>query len=673
MLTNSGAGYSVHGEPQGDEGPRKAIDVTRWRSDRTTDDCGLFIYVRDRESGSFWSAGYQPTQRKPQNYEVVYSLDKAEIRRIDDQIETLLELAVPPDKDIEVRRVTLRNLGDRPRELELTSYAEVVLLSHGADLAHPAFGKLFLETEWVPEARALLCRRRPRAAGQQPVWAMHATVADNAIGEPEYETDRGRFLGRRRNCANPAALKVPLSGTTGPVLDPVFALRQRVRLAPGETTVVAFVMGVANTREEVLAQAGTFQNLHAVTRAFELAWAHSRLELRHQCLEVEQAHLFQRLGGHILYPGPALRAPREVIERNSQGQAALWRQGISGDLPIVLVRLTDTGAMALWHEVLAAHGYLRSHGLWFDLVGLIEEMGGYHEELFQETNNVLRNSDCRHLADRPGGVFIRKTSHMSEDDRVLLLTASRIVLVGDQGPLGTQIDVRERSLALPSRVFRPTPAQPTPTLPPAVQREPGLRFFNGTGGFSGDGREYVIAGNAVPPAPWINVVANPVCGFLVSDSGAGYTWVGNSQSNRLTPWSNDPVSDPAGEAIYLRDETTGVVWSPTPLPAGLGAATRVRHGAGYSVFEQIRDSLEQELTLFVPVDDPIKVFLLRVKNHSAKPRKLSATFYAEWVLGTTREQMSLYVVTREDNGALLARNPFNAEYGSAVAFAAVSA
>jgi cyclic beta-1,2-glucan synthetase len=669
MLTNSGAGFSRRGA--GEAPAREAIDVTRSRGDRTADDSGQFIYIRDRERGAVWSAGHQPTRRRADLYEVVYSLDKAEVHRVDEQIETWLELAVAPDKDVEVRRLTVRNRGDSPRDLELTSYAEVVLLPHAADLAHPAFGKLFLETEWLPGSQALLCRRRPRTADQHPVWAVHVAAADGPVGEVEYETDRMRFLGRRNTCANPEAVSRPLTKTVGPVLDPIFALRLRVRLGPGASSTVSFSTGVSDSREGALALADTYQNLHAVTRAFELAWAHSRVELRHHGMQVEQAHLFQRLAGHILFPGPALRAPAEALAANKLGQSALWRHGLSGDLPIVVVRLAD-GGVPLWREALTAHAYLRAHGLAFDLAALIEEMSGYHAELYQQAQTVVRTSDSRHLADQPGGIHVLKSSHMAEEDRVLLLSAARVVLAGDQGPLGAQIDVRERQPALPARVYRPAPPPPSP--PARAEGPAGLEFFNGTGGFAAEGTEYSIPGASVPPAPWVNVVANPACGFLVSDAGAGCTWVGNSQANRLTPWSNDPVSDPPGESVYLRDEATGAVWSPTSLPAGGGAVTRVRHGAGYSVFEQTRDGLEQETTHFVPPEDPVKVILLRVRNAGPQARKLSATFYVEWVLGSTREQTALYIVTEEDpqSGAILARNPFNAEYASATAFAVVS-
>jgi cyclic beta-1,2-glucan synthetase len=688
MLTNSGAGFSKRIDGPGPDGKRFEIDVTRWRADRTADDWGQFIYIRDRRSGNTWSAGYQPTLRKPDSYEVVYSLDKAELRRVDTltpsqrtgasgRIETLMEVAVSPDRDVEVRRVTLRNLGSEPRELELTSYVEVVLLPHAADTMHPAFGKLFLQTEWLPGAKALLCQRRTREEHQQPVCAVHVVTGDGAENETEHETDRLRFLGRRNTVADPVGLDGPLSGTVGPVLDPVLVLRRRVRVEPGDTATVAFVTGVVDTREEAVTLADSYQNLHAVTRSFELAWAHSRLQLRHHGLEMEQAHLYQRLAGHILYPGPALRAPTAVIKANRLGQPALWRHGISGDLPIVLVRIAGDGEIVLWRDAVRAHSYLWAAGLVFDLVALVEEMDGYHESLYQTVLGVLRNSDTRHLEDRPGGVFVRKASHLPEEDRMLLQAAARVVLLGDHGPLGTQIDVRERGPALPQRIFGPLVERQRPRRARAAADAggAGLQFFNGVGGFSADGREYVLAAGAVPPAPWVNVVSNPECGFIVSDSGGGCTWVGNSQSNRLTPWSNDPVCDPAREVVYLRDEATGEVWTPTPLPAGEGAPTRVRHGAGYSVFEQKHDGIEQELTLFVPRKGTVKLLLLRVKNTSGKARRLTATYYAEWVLGGNRGQTALHIITEEDpaSGAVLARNPFNADSGPAVAFAAVSA
>jgi cyclic beta-1,2-glucan synthetase len=663
VVTNSGGSYSWC----------RGMDVTRWRPDRTADNWGQFCYIRDLQRHKVWSLGYQPTRVRPERYEVLYAIDKAEFRRTDQNIESLLEIAISPDKNVEVRRITLHNLDTEARELELTNYAEVVLNPHGADLAHPAFGKLFLETEWVSKSSALLCRRRPRSADQKGVSAFHV-VASDSVGRTTFETDRARFLGRRRTPADPVALDhaaSELSGTTGPVLDPVFCIRRRIRLAAGARATIAFSTGVADSRDEALALADHYHTPSAVARAFELAWAHSRVELRHLNLRVEDAHLFQRLAGYVLLPG-ALRAVPEILTANSQGQSGLWRHGISGDLPIILVRLDQVQELGLLRQVLAAHEYWAAKGVAVDLVVLCDDPGGYFEDLYQQVLALVRASDERDVIDKPGGVFPRKSSQMSDDDRTLLLTAARVVLVGDHGPLGSQIDVMERTEPQQGSL-RPSRRMPR-TAPPRVSTS-DLQFYNGFGGFTPDGREYVIANAALPPpAPWINVVANASAGFVISDSGGGYTWAGNSQMNRLTPWRNDPVSDAPGETLYLMDETTGAVWSPTPLPVRDGFPVVVRHGQGYSVFTQTREELEQELTLFVPPDDPVKLWVLKLRNRGANQRRLSATFYAEWVLGTTREQTGLYVITEQDSetGAVLARNSFSVDFPSAVAFADVS-
>lgn len=662
MVTNAGAGFSVC----------RGLAVTRWRADRTRDCFGQFCYVRDLKRQRVWSVGHQPTRAPADQYEVVYSVDKAEFHRVDGRIETLQEIVVSPEKNVEVRRVTIANHHRRRRDVELTSYAEVVLGEQAADLAHPAFGKLFLETEWVPSMAALLCRRRPRSPEQKPIWAVHVLALDGpALGPIQFETDRGRFLGRRRTMSRPAALDVDaveLTGSVGPVLDPIFALRVRLRVDPGSSTTVAFSTAVADSREEALALADEFHSMHAITRAFELAWAHNRVELRHLQLAVEDAHLFQRLAGHLLFPSLGLRAAPEILAANLQGQPGLWRLGISGDMPILLVRISEPADLNLIRRLLTAHTYWRTKGLHVDLVLLNEDPASYFEDLQQQLLALIRASDAHTLIDRPGGVFLRKGSHLSEEDRRLLLASAGVVLVGDQTPLSDQIDVLERRGTLPPRLpsgrQRPKSVLEQPTLPPLE-----LQLNNGFGGFSMDGREYTITADAIPPAPWSNVLANPQFGSLVTDSGGGYTWAGNCQLNRLTLWSNDPVSDPCREVVYLRDESSGEFWSLTPTPAP-AASTTVRHGSGYTVFEQTHVHLDQELSLFVAPNDPVKLFRVRLRNTGPRVRRLSATFFVEWVLGTTREQCTLHVVTEVDgeSGTLLARSPWSADFGRAVAF-----
>jgi cyclic beta-1,2-glucan synthetase len=658
MVTNAGAGFSTC----------RGLAVTRWRIDPTCDSYGSFLYVRDMATGKAWSAGYQPLCVKAEHYEVTYSADKAEFRRRDGMIETLLEITVAPDRDVEVRRLTLVNHDSFSRTLEVTSYAEVVLNDPRADLAHPAFGKLFLETEWLPQWDALLCRRRPRSADQKPMFAVHSVSIDPAqVGSIEYETDRAKFLGRRRNPADPAALKSRLTGTIGAVLDPIFSLRRTVRLAPGSSAVLSFATAVTDNRDAALAVADHYRSPIAAGRAFELAWAHSRVELVDLGLTPALSHLYQRLAGHLLFPPAALRATAAVMA-NRQGQPGLWRYGISGDLPILLVCISEGDGMPLARQALQAHAFWRGRGFVVDLVLLADRPASYREEIYDALATMARASDSRDTIDRPGGVFVRRAGQLG-DDRALLVAAARVVLYGDRGSLADQTDALARTRDLPPPLVPAKPLMPaSPTQPPIGE----VRFGNRTGGFRPDGREYVITG--VPPAPWTNVLANSESGCLATDSGLGYTWVGNSQANRLTPWNNDPVSDPPAEAVYLRDDETGQVWSPTPLPAGGNAPTNVYHGAGFTSYAQEQYRLATELTVFVPTTDPVKVIRLHVTNRGDRPRKLSAAFFAEWVLGTVRDQTVWSIVTEVDpeSGALFARNAFNSEFGSALAFADIS-
>ena len=663
-MTGAGSGYSTwHG-----------LDVTRWREDATRDCWGQFCYIRDAIEGTTWSAGYQPLCRAADEIEAAFHADRAEFRRVDGDTETRLAVCVALDCDAEVRAVTVVNHGGRPRELDLTSYAEVCLNPRRADQAHPAFAKLFVETEFLPALGALLARRRPRAENQKPLWAIHTSTARGVErGALEYETDRVRFLGRGRTPADPAALDAGtrLSGTTGPVLDAVFSLRRRVRLDPKSQASIAFITGAADTREAANALAEQFQSFEAVDRAFSGARDGCQDELRKLDLTPDDVALFNQLAGSVVFTDSSLREADAVVS-NLLGQRGLWPHGISGDMPIVLVRVAAADE-SLVRELVKWHAYTRGRGLNLDLVILDERPNEARDRLKAD----LESGVAGPILGKPGGVFVMAAEKVPADDRVLLAAAARAVLGGRNGSLADQLDRRPAA----ATVARPTIARNPIAAAPAGQsttRAEGLKFWNGFGGFAPDGREYVIiidgtarGGPALPPAPWTNVLANPGFGCLVTEAGLGYSWAGNSQMNRLTPWSNDPVSDPPGEVIYLRDEETGAVWTPTPLPRGPLAAVTVRHGQGYTGYTHQADGLDQELLVLVPPDDPIKLLRLTVRNVGDRPRRLSATFYAEWVLGSLRDNAAMQVVCERDaaSGAILARNAWAEDFAARVAFA----
>jgi cyclic beta-1,2-glucan synthetase len=668
MMTVCGSGYSQC----------SGRAVTRWREDATRDHWGSFVYLRDVRSGAVWSAGFQPTLRAPQSYEVSLAEDKVEIWRLDSGVLTHTEVVVSPEDDAEIRRVSVTNRSARAREIELTSYAEVVLAPPAADAAHPAFSNLFVETEFFAAENSLIARRRPRSEKDEAVWGVHTIVTEgDRVGAVQYETDRARFLGRGHDPSAPLAVVEdrPLSNTVGAVLDPVFSLRQRVRLQPGETARVCFSTAFARTRDEALRLADKYHDTRTFEREASMAWTKAQVELRHLQMDADEAHLFQRLAGRLLYSDPSLRPQPHVLAMNSRTQAGLWAYGIGGDLPLMIVRISESGDLQAVRQILRGHEYLRLKGLQFDLLILNDHPPSYAQTLQDELLNLIRSSGSQAMLDKPGGVFLQRTDLMPEADRILLHTVARVVVVTERGPFDEQI-LRRPAEAEPPPPF--SPRRPARAYPETPGPAPDLSFFNGLGGFRNDGREYVVVlgEGQWTPAPWTNVVANGRdFGFQVTESGGGYTWSANSRENRLTPWSNDAVSDPPGEVFYLRDEETGEVWTPTPLPARGPQPYTVRHGQGYTAFEHASHGLSQELLMFVPVDAPVKVSLLRLRNLTDRARRVSVTSYNELTLGFSRPASAPFVITEidEEAGAVLVRNPYNNEFADRVAFAAVSA
>ncbi|MEK6303548.1 MAG: glucoamylase family protein [Acidobacteriota bacterium] len=667
VVTTAGSGYSVC----------DGLAVTRWREDVTRDNWGSFCYLRDVRSGAVWSAGHLPVPGKPQSYEVALAEDKAEFRRSDAGIVTHTEIIVSPEDNTEVRQISVTNNTTRPRDIELTSYMEVVLAAGAADAAHPAFSNLFIETEFIPSEAGLLASRRCRSPEDKEVWGWHIVIVDGeTVGAVQYETDRARFLGRGHTTADPIAVMEgrPLSNTVGAVLDPIFSLRQRVRLGAQERARVTFATGLAHSRDEALRLADKYHNPYAFDREAGLAWTKVQVEMRHLQMDADEAHLFQRLAGRLLYSDPSLRPRPRVLALNTKDQSGLWPYGISGDLPIALVRISQEEDLSMVRQLLRGHEYLRLKGLVFDLVILNDHPPSYIQSLQDELQRLVRISGSHALMDKPGGVFLRRTDLMPEADRILLHTVARVGIVADRGPLEEQLVQRPAEDDLPPRFVARAASR---KYPEEALRNPELAFFNGLGGFIDGGREYatILNEGQWTPAPWLNVISNSKdFGFQISEAGVGYTWSVNSRENRLTPWSNDPVSDPAGEAIYLRDEDTGEVWSPTPLPIREPEQYLIRHGQGYSIFQHASHGIDQELMVFVPMDSTVKISLLRLRNQTDRKRRISVTSYAEWVLGVDRSRMAPYIITEvdKDTGAVFARNPFNNEFSHRVAFADMS-
>jgi cyclic beta-1,2-glucan synthetase len=671
LVTSAGGGFSRWRE----------MDLTRWRADTTMDDWGTWIYVRDRESNELWSACHQPTAVPPESQQVLFFPHKAQFQRREHDISLRLEVTVVPDQDIEIRRLSLTDHSGRRRRLALTSYAEVVLAPHDADRRHPAFNKLFIESEYLPEVSGLLLRRRRRSLGEEPICLLHlVTVEGERTSDTVYESDRAQFLGRGGTRAFPAALRTvgEHTGTVGAVLDPIMALQQEIVVEPHGEAVVAFITLAARSRRQALNLARGYLAWPKIERAFDRARAHGEQDLSQFELTSQKLERIQRLLSALLFPHADLRAAPAMLFRNQKGQTGLWPYAISGDYPILLVQIASEEEVELLQDALKAHAYWRQRGPEIDLVILSQEEGSYEQKLTGKLRRLIGRSGGDAWMNRRGGIFLLHADQMNEADRVLLETAARVILDGRSGTLADQLEsARERPHSqprfVPTRPLSP-PSAAAATSSPDLIRPTDLLFDNGLGGFSADGKEYVIylEPGEWTPSPWINVIANSEFGFLVSEAGSGYTWAQNSGENRLTPWRNDPVADAPGEALYLRDEETGEVWSPTPLPARTAAPYLIRHGAGYSVFEHRSHGVEQYLRLFAVPDAPVKVVRLRLRNTRSYTRRVTVTYYAEWVLGASRETSQSYTVSEFDSTrfALLVRNPHNEEFGQRIAFLA---
>lgn len=681
FVSHAGTGCSHYGD----------IRLTGWKPDATEDPLGPFIYIKDRETDRYWSAFHQPVKRKPDRYDTWFHNGKVQTSRVDEWIETTTEVCVSPENPIELRKVTLTNYSDRKRTLELTSYAEIVLNGAADHQSHPAFSKLFLQTDYLADHHGILAWRRPRNAGEDPLWMVHMVASHDLenLEEPlQFETERANFIGRGRSLKNPRAMDsgYRLSGSIGNVLDPILSLRRSVTLGPGEKMQVTFGTGWAGSREEAEDLADMFDNPHAVERSFELASIYNTVELDHIGVTSNEFQYFQKLAGYMLYSDTRFRAAPEVLAQNRRQQSGLWAYGISGDHPIIVFRVSKTDQLKSMKKMLKGHLLWKHRGLRADLVIINDHPPSYADELQEGIQQAIEASHSSHRGHGEGEVFTLRSDRLSQEDLTLMLTVASVVFKGTLPRVeildsGHSEEVNSFSENHQSQLYRPASlAGKKPEGQEAAEND--LQFFNGYGGFSDENREYriiaepdVVKGTVrYPPAPWINVIANSNFGFLATESGAGYTWSENSRENKLTSWSNDPVLDPPAEAFYIRDEDEKVYWSPTPAPVPGQHRYVVSHGFGYTRYEHSSYDIESELLQFVPENDPVKVSRLTIRNKSDVQRTLSLFRYQEWVLGINREDSARFIIQEADRDeyAIYARNHYNNEFAGRIAFASVS-
>ncbi|KAA5535097.1 cyclic beta 1-2 glucan synthetase [Taibaiella lutea] len=663
MVSNSGGGYSRW----------KDLSLTRWREDGTVDGYGVFCYIKDVERDVFWSNTYQPTLSMPKNYEAVFSQGHVEFMRNDYGFVTKTEIVISPEDDIEMRRVRITNKGNAARTLEVTSYAEVVIAPQAADESHQAFSNLFVQTEINPQHKSIVCTRRPRSEGETPPWMFHLMDVQGVTVETvSYETDRLEFIGRCNTLADPKAMHISeLSGKEGAVLDPILAIRHRFTIKPNQSAVIDMVYGVSDNKESCRAIMHKYKDQHMRRRALELSWTHNQVLLRQLNASETDVQLFNRLATSVVFANPALRTDPNIIKSNFRGQSGLWSHSVSGDLPIILLHIHDPENIELVRQMIQAHAYWRLKGLAVDLVIWNEDHGSYRQLLQDEITGMINTEMGIHTSySKPGAIFVKSTDQISHEDRILFESVARVIISDNKGTLAEQVNRVKTEKALPPLLEKQafTFGHQEHTLPIPTD----LLFFNGSGGFAPDGKSYKIItqNNSTTPAPWVNVIANPVFGTVISETASAYTWAVNAHEYRLTPWNNDSVSDVGGEAFYIRDEVTGVFWSPAPFPIK-GASTYITtHGFGYSTFEHSEQGLASEMSVFVDKDLPLKFITLKIRNYSGRERKITLTGFMEMILGDVRSKTNMHILSEYDTatGGLIFRNRYNSAFAEQVSF-----
>ncbi len=659
LLTDGGNGYSKMNN----------IQITRWREDLLSEGYGTYLFIHNVKDGATWSATYEPFKEEADGYQVIFSQDKATYIKNNENIETTTDVFVSPEDNVEIRRMEISNHSTTEVTLQVTSYYETVMTNQSGDVAHPAFSNLFVRTELMSDYDSLLASRRPRGHDQTTQWIFHGVIVEGeTVGGLQYETNRGNFIGRGKNISNPIALTQPLKNTTGIAIDPIMSLRRTVKVPSGKSVVISFMTGIDESKDGVVKLVKKYHDHNIIGRAMDLALTRSQVESTFLNFKPKEIKIFQEMLSFILFLNPSRRQYADLLEENNKGQSALWAYGISGDLPLLLVTIKRMDDIDLVKEVLRAHEYWRSKGITVDLVILNEDESNYLQPLQQLIRDVIFSSSARYIENQPGGIFLRDSNIMPQEDRILLYTVARMILKGEIGSLSKQMkQVISTSEYPQEKVFTSKAIKyPSKEIPMDVM------LYNGYGGFSKDGKEYVIKlkEHSQTPAPWSNVVANKDFGFIVTEGGSGFTWSENSRENKITPWSNDPVSDKPGEIIYLRDEDDGEVWSITPLPVRKKDNYLIRHGLGYSVFQNNSQGIEQELTMFVPKEDPVKINLINLKNNSNKKRKLTLTYYINPVMGVSEEMTRQYIVTESNinTGGLLVINPYQTDFPGRITF-----
>jgi cyclic beta-1,2-glucan synthetase len=619
----------------------RSFNVSRWRDDPLRDGYGTFFYVRDtnsRDLASLTSLTALPAPGVDWRYRARFLADQVQFDAAGPGLQARVTVLISPEDDTELRTVALHNTGSETRTLELVSYFEPVLSNPKADEAHPAFANLFVESRWEPGWRALLLSRKPRLHGDPVVAVAHFVASvDAQVLSVDCMTDRRAFVGRNRTLATPALDAQPTDAAGTPVngLDPIACLRVRLSIAPGATARVTFATAADEHIDALIPSIDRYLQPMHVERATRMAATLAQVRLRDLSIDPAKNLALQDLTTILTYTTPRVMRDRGLVDLRQ-----IWRFGISGDKPIVLVYIHSMAGKGLIDTLLRAQPWWGFGGVACDLVVLNSEPHSYlvplqreiealRARVAQQTQNSFPRNDA-------AGFFLLRDQDIAPSEKAALSSLARVVFTADGRALELQVAALREAVNGPNEDEAPSRVALS-VLPHAAQVADAV--IAPQGGFDAESGEFrfEVDLNRRTPKPWVNVIGNASFGFQVSESGTGFTWASNSRMHQVTPWSNDPVQDPAFEHYLLQDLDTRELLPLTPAGRGGSAARhRVRHGQGYTVFECLHRGMVLETTFFADRDERMKLVHVKVRNEGVGARRLRALAMVEWQLGAAR-------------------------------------
>ncbi|UNF43904.1 protein ndvB [Bartonella krasnovii] len=697
MLTANGSGYSRWHD----------YAITRFIPDATEDQQGTLFFLRETDSGRWWSVTGEPTRVVGEEAVCIFTDEKAEYIKMVDGIKSTLECLITSEGCGEGRRLQLINTTNKDRIIEVTSYAELALATMDADQVHPAFSRMFIETEIAKTRRIIFAKRRKRSPNDPEIHIAHFVTGDN-IQKTEVETDRLLFIGRGRSIHRPAAFdrNARFSNSQGCVLDPIISLRCHVKIPAHEKVELIFWTFAAHAKETLHNYIKHYCQPNIFQQEFSMAWTRSQVSLYQSGISLKEAITYQKYATPLIYPDRTWRLSSKNLAKNLGKQSDLWPMSLSGDIPLCLLRLDNEGDISVLRELLKAHEYWRTRGLIVDLVILNEQAFSYIQNTQHAIEWVCESyRHHTHDTDERQHIFTLRRDQMNDQSFKTLLASARIILDAQNGSLFEQLKqfdnndfdftIHKEHQESYYQLNDPKYNQDRQTIASTQQNlfaslgligqqktSPlpidgnDLKYWNGYGGFNHH-NHYVIRlhGHTTTPHPWINVIAHKNFGFHVSAEGAIFTWANNSRDYHLTPWSNDPISNRPGEALYLVDRLSLKRFSPvSAVECDENVVYEACHGFGFSTFKSTHTEIILELTHTLYPEKPVRLSRLTLKNNGKKTRSLRLYNYVEWVLGNVRTKYAPFILPYYDlmRGAHFIQNPYHIDKSQQVTFLSAS-